>query len=96
MMKHCGQYSISKTQLFCEIIRYCFILAFSALLPLLAFSEPSVQLGSEFKVNTYTTGFQTEPSVAIDETGSFLVVWHSAGIFGQRYNSRWSCQVSDC
>src|SRR4029079_7975549 len=29
------------------------------------------------QVNTYTTGFQTSPSVAVDGTGSFVVAWYS-------------------
>jgi len=51
-------------------------------------------LGSEFRVNSYTTQQQLIPSVASDPTGNFVVVWESAGqdgdsfgIFGQRYNS---------
>ena len=47
----------------------------------------------EFQVNTYTTGDQTTPSVAIDETGDFVVVWESAGqdgacsgVFGARFD----------
>lgn len=51
--------------------------------------------GSEFKVNTYTTGDQSDPAVAINRlTGSFIVTWTSvgqdgsgAGIYGQVYNS---------
>jgi hypothetical protein len=50
-------------------------------------------LGSEFRVNTYTTNDQGDASVASDGTGRFVVVWMSdyqdgsgAGIFGRRYN----------
>ena len=49
-------------------------------------------LGSEFRVNTYTTDFQLQPSVASDPAGNFVVVWLSYstaaghdGIYGQRY-----------
>jgi hypothetical protein len=49
--------------------------------------------GSEFRVNTYTTGYQSTPRVAGDGTGRFVVVWASdgqdgsdAGVFGQRYD----------
>ena len=52
------------------------------------------ELGSEFLVNTYTTGHQTSPSVAMDADGDFVVVWESYGqdgdgygIYGQRYNA---------
>jgi len=51
-------------------------------------------LGSEFQVETYTTGFQGFPSVSADASGDFVVVWHSdgqdgsdLGVFGQRYSS---------
>ena len=50
--------------------------------------------GSEFQVNTYTTGNQLFPSVGIAAAGSFMVVWDSAGVDGnlggvvaQRYDS---------
>ena len=48
-------------------------------------------LGSEFQVNTTTPGNQTEPSVAIDAVGSFVVAWHGPGIseediFAQRFD----------
>jgi hypothetical protein len=47
-------------------------------------------VGSEFRVNTFTTGFQFAPAVAMGVGGAFVVVWQSAdqdgrGIFGQRY-----------
>jgi hypothetical protein len=49
-------------------------------------------LGPEFRVNTFTTGYQAEPSIAADPSGNFVVVWESEGpdgsgfgVFGQRY-----------
>ena len=39
-------------------------------------------LGGQFQVNTYTTGFQANPSVASDAEGDFVVVWHSNGSSG--------------
>ena len=49
-------------------------------------------LGTEFQVNTYTTGSQSEAAVASDAAGGFVVVWSSygqdgssSGIFGERY-----------
>jgi hypothetical protein len=48
--------------------------------------------GSEFRVNTYTTGHQHRPSVAADSAGNFIVVWEGyrdgsyTEIFGQRYD----------
>ena len=49
------------------------------------------RLGPEFRVNTYTTGYQSLPAVAADAAGNFVVVWQSYqdgrnGIFGQRYS----------
>ena len=53
-------------------------------------------LGTQFQVNTYSTGNQSVPAVAADASGNFLVVWQSNGsagtdsdqsIQGQRYNS---------
>ncbi len=52
------------------------------------------KVGTEFQANTYTTDAQTEPVVAMDRSGNFVVVWNShtqdgsfAGIFGQRYGA---------
>ena len=52
---------------------------------------PQVQ---EFRVNTYTTSGQNRPSVAMDSSGNFIVVWESSaqdgsvwGIFAQRYDA---------
>jgi len=49
--------------------------------------------GTEFRVNTYTTHFQHQPSLAVGPDGSFLVVWSSViqdgvddGGCGQRYD----------
>ena len=54
-------------------------------------------VGSEFQVNTYTTGSQIFPSVAANADGDFVVVWGSWGsagsdtsvtsIQGQRYDA---------
>ncbi len=56
-------------------------------------SDPT--LGSEFQVNTYTTGAQLDPAVASTADGGFVVLWQSFGspessslsIQGQRYSS---------
>ncbi len=51
-------------------------------------------VGTEFQVNSYTTGYQIGPAVAAGADGAFVVVWNSSGqdgstlgVFGQRYNS---------
>jgi hypothetical protein len=48
--------------------------------------------GGQFQVNTFTTGFQTEPIVASQPNGEFVVTWTSpsqdgaaSGVFAQRY-----------
>jgi len=38
--------------------------------------------GGQFQVNTYTTDGQRQPSVAMDDDGDFVVVWHSRGSGG--------------
>ena len=32
---------------------------------------------SQFQVNTYTTGGQSDPSVSLDADGDFVVVWYN-------------------
>src|SRR5688572_30561323 len=58
------------------------------------YASSGTPLGSEFRVNTYTTNNQTFTSVAADPVGNFVVAWQSYvedgsgfGIFGQRYAS---------
>jgi hypothetical protein len=58
------------------------------------FSSSGAPLGSEFHVNTHTTGYQINAAVAVDGAGNFVVAWQSNpqdgesyGIFGQRYAS---------
>ena len=51
--------------------------------------------GGEFQVNTFTTGRQENPTVAMDSAGDFVIAWDSYGqdsstsygIYAQRYNS---------
>ena len=56
------------------------------------YASGGVPLGLEFRVNTFTTGEQSHPSVAADSTGGFVVAWHgynqdgsAAGILAQRF-----------
>jgi len=62
--------------------------------PRVARAQGGSPLGSEFRINTYTTGAQSRPAVAADPAGQFVVVWDSAGqdgsslgVFGQRFAS---------
>ena len=54
------------------------------------FGASGAPLGPEFRVNTYTTSWQFDPSVSMDSAGNFVVIWESfqspgVGIYGQRY-----------
>jgi hypothetical protein len=58
------------------------------------FNASAVAQGSEFQVNTYTTGYQGRAWVTAEPSGSFLVVWHDTsedgdglGVFGRRYDA---------
>jgi hypothetical protein len=58
------------------------------------FDHLGAKVGSEFQVNTHTTYSQTEPDVAMDDAGEFVVVWtsfgqdgYAYGVFGQRFTS---------
>ena len=57
------------------------------------YNATGVPRGADFRVNTFTTGEQRFPAVAMDADGDFVVVWDSAqdgsntGIFAQRYNA---------
>jgi hypothetical protein len=51
--------------------------------------------GGELQANTFTAGYQSNPSAAMDEAGAFVVTWQStgqdapgsAGAFGRRYSA---------
>jgi hypothetical protein len=56
------------------------------------FDSNGIPLDGEFQVNTYTTGSQFVPAVAVADSGDFVVVWDSfgqdgsdSGVFGQRF-----------
>jgi hypothetical protein len=56
-------------------------------------------VGGEFQVNTHTTFWQGQPSVASDASGNFVVAWSSYtqdgsgfGVFGQRFSA--ACEAS--
>src|SRR5262249_39755128 len=63
------------------------------LVPAHAWSQ-GAPVGTEFRVNTYTPGWQMRPSAAADAAGNFVVVWESEdqdgyswGVFGRRFDS---------
>jgi hypothetical protein len=56
------------------------------------FDQEAVKLGSDFQVNTATSGHQNLPRVDTDADGDFTVVWNgidssSGGVMLQRYDS---------
>ena len=57
------------------------------------FDSSGAALGAEFQVNTYTTGAQSLPDVAMQPSGGFVVVWQDhtqpggAGVFGRLYDA---------
>jgi hypothetical protein len=64
------------------------------------YSSTGSPVGTEFRVNTYTSRYQTFPTIAMDSDGDFVVAWSSGdvyagegqegdyyGIYAQRYGS---------
>ena len=57
------------------------------------FDRNGVPQGSDFRVNTYRAGDQSNPSVGMDAVGNSVVVWSSdiqdgtGGVFAQRYGA---------
>jgi hypothetical protein len=58
------------------------------------YSSSGAALGAAFRVNSYTSGTQDAPRVAMDDAGKFIVVWSSSlgdgggeGVFGQRFDA---------
>ncbi|MEH2174168.1 beta strand repeat-containing protein [Nostoc sp.] len=59
------------------------------------YNSAGVAVGGEFQVNTYTSGYQNNPTIAMDAAGDFVISWQSYyqdggdgyGIYAQRYNS---------
>ncbi|MAT15729.1 MAG: hypothetical protein CMJ46_10735, partial [Planctomyces sp.] len=49
------------------------------------FNANGNHIGNEFQVNTYTISNQTLPSVAMSETGEFVITWGSSGQDGSSY-----------
>lgn len=57
------------------------------------FNKIGIPLGSEFRVNTYTKKSQSNPDIAMDLKGNFVITWASynqdgsyAGVYAQRYS----------
>ncbi len=57
------------------------------------FSTGGAPQGSEFRVNSWVTGNQSEPSIAVNDTDCYIVVWSSEGKDGDGMGV--SCQMFD-
>lgn len=58
------------------------------------YDAAGVAQGGEFRVNTFTTGTQSAPAVAMDATGDFVIAWQSFGQYTNSYlNQIGSCNV---
>jgi phosphoheptose isomerase len=58
------------------------------------YNATGVAQGTGFRVNSHTTSFQRDPSIALDADGDFVVTWQSYlqdgsywGVYAQRYNA---------
>ena len=58
------------------------------------YNAAGIPLSSEIPINTYTTGRQIRPSVAIESSGGFIVAWQSegqdgdgSGVFARRFDA---------
>ena len=57
-------------------------------------SSAQTPIGGEFRVNTFTTGFQDDPAMGMEPDGDWVVVWSSdaqdgslRGIYAQRFDA---------
>ncbi len=63
------------------------------------YNAAGTALSAEFKVNTTTTNAQDNPTIAMNASGAFVVIWASAGqdgdlegVYAQRYNASGAAQ----
>jgi hypothetical protein len=70
------------------------LLLVGAALPQTPSAAQLMPVGLDFMANTYTPGIQSDPAVAIDGGGNFIVAWHSEnqdgsgfGVYAQRFDS---------
>ena len=59
------------------------------------FDKNGQPVGSEFQVNTHVDNWQSNPTIAMDKKGNFVIAWHSDkqdssyyGIFAQRFSKK--------
>ena len=58
------------------------LIGLTYLLPAVLLAQNLVKVGPEFRVNSYTTGFQSSPKVTTGSRDQFIVTWGSEGSFG--------------
>jgi hypothetical protein len=57
------------------------------------YADNGTKIGGEFVVNSYTTGDQGSVAIAMNDNGSFVIVWYGEGsggvmgVYGRTYNS---------
>ena len=61
------------------IFKKCFILQFLIVAIFIIVGFPEFRTVEEFQVNTFTTGNQSHPAVAMDRKGNFVITWVSSG-----------------
>jgi hypothetical protein len=65
------------------------------------FDATGVPQAAEFQVNSFTSGYQGFPDVAMTADGSFAIVWHSPqdgssnGVFAKRFDSLGAVQATE-
>ncbi len=66
------------------------------------FTSAGIAQAAEFRVNTYTTGYQTVPALDVDSDGDFVIAWQSLGqdgnnygIFARRFNAAGAAQGAE-
>lgn len=66
------------------------------------FEPTGALIGTEFRVNTFTTDDQNGSAIAVNHSGTVIVAWSSDGqdgdhfgIFAQRYTTNWAPSCSD-
>ena len=57
------------------------------------YDSSGTPVGGQFQVNSYTTGTQGYPAVAVEPQGNFVVVWDSEGSSGSDTNANDSVQA---
>jgi len=79
--RRCRSYAVPRLLVCCVLASSC--------VPRLLSAQPA-RVGAEFQVNTYTADAEINPSVALNSSGGFLVVWErfdGEEIFGRLFAS---------